>query len=56
LAVVDLAKANTPEGRAEQVVLARDAAHKQGFFYVVNHGLEKSQVRGIFVLNNSALS
>ncbi|KAI0321761.1 hypothetical protein OF83DRAFT_1080719 [Amylostereum chailletii] len=31
-----------PEGRREQVVAARDAMHKQGFFYVVNHGLSQA--------------
>ncbi|EIM91456.1 Clavaminate synthase-like protein [Stereum hirsutum FP-91666 SS1] len=43
LEVIDLEKAKTIEGRAELVVKARDAMHKQGFFYVVNHGLEKAQ-------------
>jgi hypothetical protein len=44
LTFIDIAKAKTPEGRAEQVRLARDAAHKQGFFYVINHGLDKATV------------
>lgn len=44
LTFIDLAKAKTPEGRAEQVRLARDATHKQGFFYVTNHGLDKAIV------------
>ncbi|KAI0063998.1 Clavaminate synthase-like protein [Artomyces pyxidatus] len=44
LTVVDLAKAKTPEGRDEQVRLARDATHRQGFFYVVNHGLDQETV------------
>ncbi|KAI0067180.1 Clavaminate synthase-like protein [Artomyces pyxidatus] len=48
LEVVDLAKARTPEGRDEQVAKARDAMHKQGFFYVINHGLDESQVERIF--------
>jgi len=43
LAIVDLAKAKTPECRAEQVQIARDAMHKQGFFYVVNHGFDLAQ-------------
>ncbi|VDB84762.1 unnamed protein product [Peniophora sp. CBMAI 1063] len=41
LAVIDLAKAKTPEGRAEQVRIASNAMHNDGFFYVVNHGLEQ---------------
>lgn len=44
LTSIDIAKARTPEGRAEQVRLARDATHKQGFFYVINHGLDKAIV------------
>jgi hypothetical protein len=44
LAVIDIAKARTPEGRDEQVRLARDATHKQGFFYVINHGLDQAIV------------
>jgi isopenicillin N synthase-like dioxygenase len=44
LTFIDLAKARTPEGRAEQVRLARDATHKQGFFYVINHGLDQGIV------------
>ncbi len=44
LTFVDLSKAKTPEGRAEQVRLARDATHRQGFFYVINHGLDKAIV------------
>jgi len=42
--VIDLAKAKTPEGKAELAIKARDAMHRQGFFYVINHGLEKDQV------------
>jgi len=48
LEVIDLARAKTPVGRAEQVERARDAMHKQGFFYVTNHGLDKTQVERIF--------
>lgn len=44
LTFIDLAKAKTPEGRAEQVRLARDATQKKGFFYVINHGLDKTIV------------
>ncbi|KAI0035420.1 Clavaminate synthase-like protein [Vararia minispora EC-137] len=43
LATIDLARARTPEGRAEQVEIARDAMHKQGFFYVVNHGFDLAE-------------
>jgi len=47
LEVIDLAKAKTPEGKAELVIKARDAMHRQGFFYIINHGLEKDQVRSV---------
>ncbi len=45
LAIVDLAKAATENGRAELAVIARDALREVGFFYVVNHGLSQSEVR-----------
>lgn len=48
LDVIDLARAKTPEGRAEQVEKARNAMHNQGFFYVVNHGLDRTQVERVF--------
>lgn len=48
LETIDLAKARSPEARAEWAIKARDAMRKQGFFYVVNHGLDKSQVDRIF--------
>jgi len=48
LEVIDLAQIKTPVGKAEQVEKARNAMHKQGFFYVVNHGLDKAQVERIF--------
>ncbi|KAH9960933.1 hypothetical protein BC827DRAFT_374324 [Russula dissimulans] len=48
LEVIDLAKAKTQAGRAEQVEKARNAMHKQGFFYVINHGLDEAQVERVF--------
>ena len=44
LAIIDLAKASTPEGRAEQAALERDDLREVGFFYVVNHGLTQPEV------------
>lgn len=44
LAIVDLSKASTSEGRAELAQIVRDALHNIGFFYVVNHGLSQSEV------------
>ena len=46
LAIIDLSKAQTPEGRAELAMLARDAMREHGFFYVINHGLTQEQVGG----------
>ncbi|TFY80315.1 hypothetical protein EWM64_g3696 [Hericium alpestre] len=48
LAIIDFSKAKTPEGLAEQAIVARDAMHKQGFFYVINHGLDQAQVDRMF--------
>ncbi|KAI0797314.1 Clavaminate synthase-like protein [Irpex lacteus] len=48
LAIIDLSMANTAEGRAELAALARDALHKIGFFYVVNHGLSPPETERIF--------
>ncbi|EPQ50558.1 Clavaminate synthase-like protein [Gloeophyllum trabeum ATCC 11539] len=48
LAVIDLSKADTPEGRKELAVQARDAISKQGFFYAINHGWTQAQTDRIF--------
>jgi isopenicillin N synthase-like dioxygenase len=41
---LNLAMVKSPAGKAEQVEKARNAMHKWGFFYVVNHGLDRAQV------------
>ena len=53
LAVVDLSKARTPEGRAELANEVRDAMRDNGFFYVINHGFTQEQGRRlpIFIEN-----
>ncbi|KAH9944883.1 Clavaminate synthase-like protein [Amylocystis lapponica] len=48
LTIVDLAKAATPEGRAELAVQVRDAMTTQGFFYVINHGYTQTQTDRTF--------
>ncbi|KAI0783193.1 Clavaminate synthase-like protein [Abortiporus biennis] len=48
LAIIDLSKAASPEGRAQLAVQARDAMREQGFFYVINHGLSQEQNDRIF--------
>ena len=51
LSIIDLSKANSPEGRAEVSMQVRDALTTSGFFYVVNHGYTHEQVRtALFVL------
>ena len=45
LPVIDLAKAATPEGRAELAPKVRDAMTTHGFLYVINHGWTETQVR-----------
>lgn len=48
LTVIDLSKANTPEGRAELAIQARDGMREQGFIYVINHGITQEQVILVF--------
>ncbi|EGN97166.1 hypothetical protein SERLA73DRAFT_123949 [Serpula lacrymans var. lacrymans S7.3] len=43
LAIIDLAKAQTPKGRAEIYPQVRDALRTNGFMYVVNHGYTQAQ-------------
>ena len=45
LEVIDLSKADTPEGRTLLSNQVRDALSSTGFFYVVNHGYTPEQVR-----------
>lgn len=45
LPIIDLSKANTPQGRTELAVQLRDAMTKQGFSYVINHGYTQQEVR-----------
>lgn len=51
LAIIDLSKVHTVDGRAELAVQARDAMRGQGFLCVVNHGLSRDEVRWIVVHN-----
>ncbi|RDB27660.1 hypothetical protein Hypma_003184 [Hypsizygus marmoreus] len=48
LAIIDLEKYKTPEGRAELVADVRNALATVGFFYVINHGYTPEQTRRIF--------
>ncbi|EMD36736.1 hypothetical protein CERSUDRAFT_155002 [Gelatoporia subvermispora B] len=48
LAMVDLSKVKTPEGRAELAAQVREAMTTIGFFYVINHGLTQAQNTRIF--------
>jgi len=45
LAIIDISKAETEQGRAALAVEVRDALLKHGFFYVVNHGYSEAEVR-----------
>ena len=45
LAIVDLAKAATPEGLQELVGQVQAGMREYGFLYVINHGLTQEQVR-----------
>ncbi|KAF8490579.1 Clavaminate synthase-like protein [Gautieria morchelliformis] len=48
LAIIDISKAATPEGRAQLSVQVRDALSTAGFFYVVNHGYTPEQTTRMF--------
>ena len=44
LAIIDLSKAHTPEGRPELAPQLRDALRTNGFLYAINHGYTQAQV------------
>ncbi|KAG6371462.1 hypothetical protein JVT61DRAFT_9489 [Boletus reticuloceps] len=48
LAIIDLSKARTPEGRAELATQLRDALRTNGFVYAINHGYTQAQRDRIF--------
>ncbi|KAG1867568.1 hypothetical protein C8R48DRAFT_772055 [Suillus tomentosus] len=48
LAIIDISKADTEEGRAALAIEAREALLDHGFFYVVNHGYSQDQTDRIF--------
>ena len=45
LPIIDISKADTEEGRAALATEVREALHRHGFFYIVNHGYSETQVR-----------
>lgn len=48
LAIIDLSKAKTPEGRAALANDVRDALSTTGFFYVVGHGYTQEETDRMF--------
>ncbi|EKM77199.1 hypothetical protein AGABI1DRAFT_77616 [Agaricus bisporus var. burnettii JB137-S8] len=52
LAVIDLAKAGTAEGRAGLAKQVTEAMAVHGFFYVINHGYTPEQTKRIFDIAN----
>ncbi|KAF9460593.1 hypothetical protein BDZ94DRAFT_1222828 [Collybia nuda] len=52
LAVIDLEKYKTPEGKAQLVEDVRNAMTTAGFFYVINHGFTQDQTDRIFDIAN----
>ena len=44
LAIIDLSKARTPDGRAELAPQLFDALRTNGFLYAINHGYTQAQV------------
>ncbi|KLO19631.1 Clavaminate synthase-like protein [Schizopora paradoxa] len=54
LAVIDLSKIATDEGRVELTEQVRRAMHEVGFFYVINHGYTIEQTNRIFAIAKTA--
>lgn len=54
LAVIDLSKATTFEGRKTLVKQVHDAIKNDGFLYIINHGIEPEQITRMFNLSNYA--
>ncbi|KAG1747855.1 Clavaminate synthase-like protein [Suillus paluster] len=48
LAIIDISKAATEEGRAALTLELREALLSHGFFYVVNHGYSQAQTARMF--------
>jgi len=55
LAIIDLSKAHTPEGRQELYPQLREALRTHGFFYAINHGYTQAQVRFALVTHTKSL-
>lgn len=56
LAVVDLSKISTPEGKAELVELVREAMRTLGFLCIVNHGLSPEQKDRVFDVGDAVFT
>ena len=56
LAIIDLSKASTPEGRVTLANEVRDALNTTGFFYVINHGFTQEQTDRMFDIANVPFS
>jgi len=56
LAIIDLSKARTPEGRAELYPQVRDAFRTNGFIYAINNGYSQAQRDRIFDIADVAFS
>ena len=56
LAIIDLSKVSTPEGRATLANEVRDALNTTGFFYVINHGFTQEETDRMFDIANVPFS
>jgi isopenicillin N synthase-like dioxygenase len=56
LAIIDLSKADTSEGRADLARQVYGAMSTQGFFYVINHGLSPEETERMFDIGDSAFT
>ncbi|KAK7050003.1 hypothetical protein VNI00_005434 [Paramarasmius palmivorus] len=52
LAIIDLSKASTAEGRQLLAGQITQAMHEHGFFYVINHGYTQEQTNRVFSIAN----
>ncbi|KAG2058139.1 Clavaminate synthase-like protein [Suillus hirtellus] len=56
LAIIDLSKAATAEGRAELAVELREALTSHGFCYIINHGYTQTQNERMFDIADIPMS
>jgi isopenicillin N synthase-like dioxygenase len=56
LVTLDLSEFDQPEGKTKLAAQLKEAIHKIGFFYIINHGLSQSDIDAQFELASSIFS